>query len=318
MRTHLVIAVIVILAATGAADTVAAGGPNPRDDGGLQGVATPTGFRYVAIGEKNRTILERISPGQHVAALRFLPGRFTIPGVAYDGTTSGLSADGKTLVLIQPRFGSPRERTSFLRLALPGMYVRSAVTLRGDFGFDAISPDGSMLYFIEYLSPNDPTRYAVRAYDVQKGRLLPDPIIDPSEVDDPMRGLPITRATSADGRWAYTLYDGGGEMPFVHALDTVNRWAHCFDLDALAGRSDLFNLRLRVHSGNVTVVRGNEPLALLDTVKFKVRAPQATAVAGTTRNRSPWAFIAAPAAGLLLAAAAIGFVRLRRRHLAPT
>ena len=55
---------------------------------------------------------------------------------------------------------------------------------------------------------------------------LPTPIVDKSEPDERMAGLPITRQTTADGRWAYTLYDGAGKEPFVHALDTVNGEAH--------------------------------------------------------------------------------------------
>ena len=42
---------------------------------------------------------------------------------------------------------------------------------------------------------------------------LPEPIIDPPELDEAMRGMPITRAASPDGRFAYTLYDGAGEHP---------------------------------------------------------------------------------------------------------
>ena len=50
-----------------------------------------------------------------------------------------------------------------------------------------------------------------------------------------MNGLPMNRATSAGGRWEYTLYDAP-EHPFIHALDTEGRKAFCIDLDALAGR----------------------------------------------------------------------------------
>ena len=44
-----------------------------------------------------------------------------------------------------------------------------------------------------------------------------------------MDGYPLTRVTSADGRWVYTLYQNGGVggYPFIHALDTVRGVAHC-------------------------------------------------------------------------------------------
>jgi hypothetical protein len=151
-----------------------------------------------------------------------------------DRTTAGLSADGKTLVLVQPRFRWGRKHTKFLIVSLPGMHVRAAVTLRGDFTFDAMSPDASRLYFIQYLSENDPTRYQVRAFDTATARLVRGAIVDRSEPDEVMRGYPVSRVTSADGRYAYTLYDGGGDTPFVHVLDTVAGEAHCVDLESSA------------------------------------------------------------------------------------
>ena len=68
-----------------------------------------------------------------------------------------------------------------------------------------------------------PRSHALRGARVRLGRsrLLPAPVVDPREPDERMRGMPITRATTADGRWEYTLYDGTGSYPFVHALDTV-------------------------------------------------------------------------------------------------
>ena len=44
---------------------------------------------------------------------RRLRGWFSIPAVAYDGSPSGLSADGRKLVLISPRKRFPRRRTTF-------------------------------------------------------------------------------------------------------------------------------------------------------------------------------------------------------------
>ena len=49
---------------------------------------------------------------------------------------------------------------------------------------------------------------------------------------------------SPDGRWAYTLYDGNGKTPFIHALDTSRSTARCIDLDALAGNKYLSGMRL--------------------------------------------------------------------------
>ncbi len=115
--------------------------------------------------------------------------------------------------------------------------------MRGDFSFDAVSPHGKTMFLVNYTSVGDPTRYSVRAYDLRTSTLVRGDIRDPSEREDAMRGSPITRVMSADGRWAYTLYDGAGGTPFVHALDTTTLRAHCIDLPMLADRSDLWSLR---------------------------------------------------------------------------
>jgi hypothetical protein len=198
-----------------------------------------------------------------------------VPVVAYDGSASGLAADGRTLVLIRPRVAFPRRTTTFAVLGTERLRLEDAVTLRGDFSFDAVSPDGRWLYLVQYLSKRDPSRYLVRLYDLRRGRMLPEPIIDPREVGDVMRGMPVTRAASPDGRFAYTLYDGAGEHPFIHALDTVGKTARCIDLHGLMGFEFLNALRLDLSPDGATlaVVHRQEPLALVDTRTDEVTEP---------------------------------------------
>ena len=98
-------------------------------------------------------------------------GRYAIPAVAYDGSPSGLSADGRTLVLINPRVRFPRAETTFAVVDTRTLRVRRTIVLRGDFSFDAISPNGRVMYLIEYLNPRDFTEYAVRAYNMRTGRM---------------------------------------------------------------------------------------------------------------------------------------------------
>ena len=146
--------------------------------------------------------------------------------------------------------------------------------LDGAYSFDALSPNGRWLYLIQYTSRHDPTRYAVRAYDLRAGRMLPKPIVDPTEPDEAMRGYPVTRATTPDGRWEYTLYDGAGSHPFVHALDTVGRKALCLDLDVLEGDSNLGNLRLQPETGGtITVHYRGTPMAFIDRDTRQVTEP---------------------------------------------
>src|SRR2546428_937782 len=87
-------------------------------DVGSSGVASSSGeARYVTIPAASRTIVGRVA--QHrgqILAWRSLRGTFTIPAVAYDGSAGGLSADGTTLVLIEPRISFPRATTKLLVL----------------------------------------------------------------------------------------------------------------------------------------------------------------------------------------------------------
>jgi hypothetical protein len=303
-----ILAAAVTVSAVATATAYGDGLPVLGIDVGTQGVTVPaSGDRYVTIDRGEGTLVERIARNSG-KVLRFttLKGTFTIPAVAYDSSAGGLSADGRTLVLIQPRTSFPRRRTTFAVLGARGLRARRVFTLRGDFSFDAVSPRGRTMFLINYTSP-DPTRYAVRAYDLRSRRLLPAPITDPAERSDKMRGSPITRLESADGRWAYTLYDGSGAAPFVHALDTVTSRAHCIDLDLLLGRADLWRLRLQPDRGGLAVVSATGPVARIDLATFAAKPPSAP----VRRDLRPW-FVPGV---VLLAVALVGLAgrAVRRR-----
>lgn len=306
-------------------------------EAGAAGVAAEGGaVRYVTLRAGGGTLLAKIAQsGGEVIRSAFLRDRFSVPVVAFDGSTSGLSNDGRTLVLVRPRVAFPQGRTMFAVFDANRLRRPRRLTLDGDFSFDALSPDGRLLYLIEYLEPQNPTRYRVRALDLDSGRLLPGTIVDPREPDEAMRGFPITRETSSDGRWAYTLYDGAGSgHPFVHALDTTGRTAACIDLDALTSRNDLYDLRLALAPDERTleVRTGDKPLTVVDTTTFAVSEPEpapsptaappatqpthpaATAQEGRESGTSPWPLVAALGGGAaLIAAMAAGALAVRRR-----
>jgi hypothetical protein len=306
---------VVFLCAAAAAVTFGAVGA--RADGlpvlgvdvGGTGVASGSGdARYVTMPAENNTVLARVNPtGGHVVASTLLHGTFTIPAVAYDASAGGLSADGKTLVLIQPRVSFPRARTALMVVDTRRLRPGTVIDLKGDFSFDAVSPHGSLLYLIQYTSSFDPTKYLVRAYDLRSGSLLARPVVDPRERSDKMRGSPQTRATSPDGRWAYTLYDGAGGTPFVHALDTSTLTARCIDLHGL-NRTTLWQLRFHLDKSGrtLTLVRGHRPILAIDTLSFATSTPAAPSAG------FPWPLVLIAVLGSLLAAAALGVI-LRRR-----
>ncbi|HEX4679408.1 MAG TPA: hypothetical protein VH210_09455 [Gaiellaceae bacterium] len=305
----LVVAVIVALAVT--ATAAADGLPVLGIDVGAQGVtAAGSPDRYVTIRDGASTLVERIARnGGRIRGWQRIAGTFTIPAVAYDSSAGGLSADGSTLVLIQPRQSFPRAQTTFALFDARRLRLQRTITLRGDFSFDAVSPRGRKMFLINYTAPADPTRYTVRAYDLQAGALLPKPIIDPAERSDKMRGAPITRLLSADGRWAYTLYDGAGGEPFVHALDTVTSRAHCIDLPMLVGNQTLWGMRFTRGPGAQLRIgpSSGEQVAVVDTTTFVPSVPAVPA----SSNLRPWLIGAALAVLSLLVA--LGATRRRFR-----
>ena len=240
MRRALLIAAALLAATPGTAR--GDGLPIGNVDVGPEGVVAPGGAdRVVALpAGAGSTLVARIATeGGTVERTRWLREPLTVPGVALDGRT---------------------------------LRVHRRITLKGDFSFDAISPDGRRVFLVHYTDPADPRAYEVRTLDLVTGRLERGAIVDAREPDEDMRGYPATRATSPDGRWEYTLYDGVGE-PFVHALDTVGRRAFCIDLPMLAGHMDPQSLRLALHEGRLDVEDGGRTAAVIDTATKEASGP---------------------------------------------
>jgi hypothetical protein len=322
MLVALVTALAVISSSPAAADGAGPGTLSlfgmPAHDGVTTGKSP---YRFASIYVGRSTVTTKVTKaGGRVAASLASPHGYVVPAVADDGTGTGLSADGRTLVLVHPRHRFPARITRFAVLDAVHMRVIRYLTLRGDFSLDAISPDGSTLYLIQYQSPKNPLRYAVRAYDVLTRKLYPKPIVDPTEPDEAMRGYAATRVMSADGRWAYTLYYGG-EHPFIHALDTAARTARCIDLPAgteFSGDPTVLDLRLDRAGRRLTVLDVGEAVALVDTKTFKARAAPVIPYRPPAEEKADGGGLSAAAMGgtglgvLLLAGGALFVVRRRR------
>lgn len=238
---------------------------------GGKGVLSPDGTtRYVALTTGRQTIVSfiRVADGR-VLRWRQIPGYFGIPVVALDGTTDSVSADGSSLVLATPSGG---RETRFAVVDTRTLRVKRA-ELRGSWGFDAVSPDASTLYLIQYARPGASEAYRVRAYDLEARRLLSRPVVDTKVGLALMQGRPVTRASTGDGRWAYTLYARTTSVPFVHALDTVARKAYCIQLSLQLSQARQLGLRLRLlENGKRLAVRaGARVVADVDTKTFVVR-----------------------------------------------
>lgn len=323
--------------------------PAKGTEASVQGATVPgLPYRYVAIapdssegitsgGKTARlTVVTQIDKrGGRVGRWWTVPGPYSIPAAAYDDRAGGLSSDGGTLVLSRFSWIYP-PRTTNLAILNTRLYLRHPgggkrprhairkVHLDGSFSYDAISPDGSRIYLIEHLSPYYGGPYRVRALETKSGKLLPKPIVDPSEPWEQMQGTPISRVTGADGRWAYTLYSAHqkgrydrAHKPFIHALDTVAGKAVCVELPQLEGYPTSFQLALRVDSadGQLEVLnhrppqKGSRALLSVDTGDFTVHRP--TPVATASSGLGPWPPIVALSA---LATVLLAWIVKRQRH----
>jgi hypothetical protein len=270
------------------ASAQAGGLPPTFFDAGTEGVQDQAeSHRFTALPLGTRTVLTKSQThGGRVLRATILQGRWGVPVVADDGTSGGLSADGRNLVLTRVAKAYPRRNTGFAVVQTGSMAIRDTIELDGDWRFHAISPHGRRLYLIEQLARFDITRSAVRTYDLARGRLLP--------AAKPLSGYPITRATGAKGRWEYTLY-AGTQNPFIHALDTADGTSHRLHLpEAVAGHRRLWALRLAVHRDRVAVLHGDHIVA------SAARRPRRASAGGGP----PWLAVAVALTGLVLAASA--------------
>ena len=264
-----------------------AGGPVAPVQGEGNGISVAgSPYQYVALGAGHSTVVQQLRRTGPVRSSIRLHGSYGIPGVGYDGSTTGLSADGGTLVLAG-MFGNGTPRTTrLIVLGTPHLTVLERIVLRGWFTVDAISPTGHFLYLIHYPS-SDISKYEVRAYDLAHHRLLAAPIVDPHDRGEAMTGFAVTRATSADGRWDYTLYIRPNDVPFIHALDTVALRAVCVDLPSV-NQNDLGNATLHLGPGGsvLSIQAGGRTEATVDTATYAV-TPIAKPLAVTLVRRPP-------------------------------
>jgi hypothetical protein len=265
----------VIVAVATLAGSAGAAGPSPGVTFGSPGVVSHDGkTRYVAVQAGRGSVIEAISTqGGAVLRSRFLKGMFGVPMVAYDGSTGGLSRNGKRLVVYSPANSIANGKTRYVILDPRTLRVRARIVLNGSYGFDALSPDGSLMYLIQIKGGANGTGldYDVRALNVSTGRLYPGSIVDRREPDEKMQGIPMTRVGSADASWAYTLYSRSGGGTFVHALHTTAREAFCIDVRLAIADDQLANVRMRVSGSSLLIRLGGRTLATIDTKTFEVK-----------------------------------------------
>ena len=253
----------VLLALAGvAAGAAAADGAGASAVTTTNSIFAPGGRMYTTAVHSRRTTLSLWRTGAKARKVT-IDGSLGFPVPTSDGTGEGISHDGGTLLLTS--------RSRFVAVDARSLAVRRVAVLRGQFSYDAVSPNGRTLFLIQHASPTS-QHYYVRAYDLARGRLLRQIIFDAREKGEgPMSGSPVTRATGPSGRWIYTLYVRSSGAMFVHALDSVDLRAFCVDLPRRITTANVSHTRLELRPGRLTVMAGTKRLAAIDTKTLRIR-----------------------------------------------
>ena len=302
------VAVLTAFVVFGSGSVALAAGPTYVSQGGLGVLARDGKTRYVAVPTGNGTAIERVRVnGGAVSSWADLRGSWGIPAPTYSPTGGeGLTRDGKRLIVALSFAGSP---TRFEILDTRLMRVVDRFALNGDFAYDALSPDSSTLYLVQHVDANNVNRYIVRAYDLQSHTLRPGRIADKTQLGWVMEGSALTRATSANGRWVYTLYQRPGGYPFIHALDTVNGIAHCTGLPWHGNQAPMVNIRLTLGGDGRTLAvhwKSGRPWLALNTASWRLTHVQPNAL--------PWRWLLVGVGGGAAALLALGAVVVARRR----
>lgn len=253
------------LAAVAVAALVLAGaasgvGPWP---GTIRSLTTADGTRYTISYSADTTVVRALRGGS-VVAKGEVYGRWGIPAVTSTGVAGGLSHDGKRLVLVEPTTYRIRQHSTFLLLSTRTLTSDGTVVLDGEFGFDALSPDGRTMYVIQHRNASDLVSYVVRAYDLRARHLLAGAVVAKGEGEQ-MRGYPVARATTPNGAWVYTLYyRSQPSTMFVHALQATKRRAVCIDL-TWKPEGNVWETRLRLDGKTLQVRAGGRTVARINT-----------------------------------------------------
>ena len=276
-------------------------------------------YRYMTMtprhpkAEGRTTTLVRINrEGGEIDRWWFLRGSWVVPPIAYDLSGGGLSADGGTLVLAAYRYAYPRPDRWTSRFAIvdtretqgydpeeprKDSHPVQRFSLDGDFRLAAVSPDGGTVYLYHHPRAGLPSVNEVRSYDVESGRLDPLPLFDPSRQRHRIEGLPITAIADGGGRWAYTLFDGNGDTPYLQALDTKAGQVVTVGLPQIAEQPNPFLLNMQLGSGGNKIFLtsssavqgrpGTGPLLSIDTESFAVRRLGRSSMAFARTPRHP-------------------------------
>ena len=195
-------------------------------------------YTAAAVGGRTTVWATDLATGKALRSIAF-DGDYRLPTANLGTTYTGLSYDGHTLVLAElpgadqaqadAKSGKPVSRFAILDTAFTS--PPKIVALPGRYSYDALAPDGHMLYLIESQASQDhPARYGVRAYNRTMGQLLDGYVVDKAGDGPIMEGYAGPQVGGPGGAWVFTLYTNATNGPFIHALNVADTYALCLDL----------------------------------------------------------------------------------------
>jgi hypothetical protein len=181
------------------------------------GLVSADGRTYVTarkVGSGATRLTRYALPSGRVVATRQLPGRQSL---------AAISPDGRRVLL---QFVAPRGWTRYA--VVDGLRMTRAVSLRGNYEVETLSPEGQRLFLVHW---GDNGRYDLQNYDLRTNRLTTTPTrSSESGAVEKMQGVASVAVSSRDGNWLHTLYVKGQGSAFIHALDLRAGVGHCIDL----------------------------------------------------------------------------------------
>ena len=237
------------------------------------GTLLPDRSRYWTVEAGDRTSVRGLDPATASEAVAFtVDGRWS-PPMSYGPAPSGISSNGKWMVLVAPKLATETGITTrFAIVDLERKRIDRVVTAPGDVSFDAVSDDGHNVYLVEHLVPSP--RYAVRVASFQ-GTGLADGVLGQIKTAEPevMNGL-YHASVAVSGDWFLSLYSNPTRGPFIHALNTTQLYAQCIlnMPDVPIALRPAWSLVLDAKRSTLYAVNGpGGAVSEIDTVALKVR-----------------------------------------------
>lgn len=260
MKRVALLALVFVLAGCGASADPAERAADPVSASLVRAAAAPAPGVRAADGSatflvRGRELLRLDAATRELSGRYPLGGHWTLGGVSATGRWIGLTRAGTEIIVLDAATGE----------------IAHELRLPGRFAVETISKDGDFLFLQQNFVDGS---YAVRGYDLARGRLLPGSLGTKGRTVK-MQGRGGQVVASPDGEWLLTLYvDTKSHTAFVHALNLVDRTPLCIVLPPCenCADGDLARWTLKLRADGRTLLASHPALgrAVIDLPSGKV------------------------------------------------